>query len=224
VDGGVVRSRVVADPALASARRFDRALESAGVRVARRAAVGRASPDAVPLTGVVSQRLALIVREMNRESDNFVAESLLKELGARELGRGTTGAGARVVRRVLAERGVPLAGVRIVDGSGLSRGDRLTPRALTALLVSAWSDPRIGRALFDSLSVAGVNGTLEHRLERRPARGAVRAKTGTTSLASALTGFVGRRYVFAILMNGDPIPWWWARRGQDRFAMALARS
>jgi D-alanyl-D-alanine carboxypeptidase/D-alanyl-D-alanine-endopeptidase (penicillin-binding protein 4) len=222
VDDGRVRGRVVDDPALAAARAFREALEQAGVEVARGARVAPASPDAVPLAGVLSQRLALVVREMNRESDNFAAEALLKALGAHELGRGTSAAGARVVRRELQERGVPLAGVRIVDGSGLSRGDRLTAEALAALLVSAWSDPRIGPAFVDSLAVAGVNGTLEDRMERPPARGLVRAKTGTTSLASSLSGFVGDRYAFVVLMNGNPIPWYWARRGQDSFAQLLA--
>jgi D-alanyl-D-alanine carboxypeptidase len=50
----------------------------------------------------------------------------------------------------------------------------------------------------------------------------VRAKTGTTQAASALAGFVGTKYVFAVLQNGSPIPWWHARNGQDRFAQVLA--
>ena len=72
------------------------------------------------------------------------------------------------------------------------------------------------------LAVAGIDGTLEHRLQRRPARGQVIAKTGTTRLASALSGFVRDRYVFAILQNGRPIATYWARLAQDRFATALA--
>jgi D-alanyl-D-alanine carboxypeptidase/D-alanyl-D-alanine-endopeptidase (penicillin-binding protein 4) len=125
---------------------------------------------------------------------------------------------------VLAERGVPLAGVRIVDGSGLSRLDRLTARALAALLVVAWRDPALRGPFVASLAVAGVNGTLEDRMTRGPARGVVRAKTGTTDRASALAGYVGAAYVFAILMNGDPIPYWSARTAQDRFAQVLARA
>ena len=75
-----------------------------------------------------------------------------------------------------------------------------------------------------SLSVAGISGTLEHRLERRATRGRVIAKTGTTNVASALAGFVRSRYVFAILQNGSPVPWWTARAAQDRFVTVLARS
>jgi D-alanyl-D-alanine carboxypeptidase/D-alanyl-D-alanine-endopeptidase (penicillin-binding protein 4) len=222
VDGAVVAGRTVDNPALAAARAFRRALIAVGVRVAGRAAVGAASPDAVPLGRVVSQRLAGIVRRMNRASDNFIAETLLKGLGARELGAGSTAAGARVVLRELRERGVPLEGVRIVDGSGLSRYDRLTGRALVALLIAAWSDAAIKTPFVASLPVAGVSGTLEDRMESGPARGRVRAKTGTTGSASALSGYVGARYVFSVLMNARPLPTWSARRAQDRFAQLLA--
>ena len=58
----------------------------------------------------------------------------------------------------------------------------------------------------------------------RPTRGRIHAKTGTTNRASALAGFVGRRYVFAIVQNGYPVPYWWARLAQDRFVTLLARS
>lgn len=224
----VARARVgrwiSSDPALAAAAAFRRALIAAGVAVGRGTAKARARANAVELAEVSSPRLALVVREMNRESDNFYAEMLLKALGASELGRGTTPAGASVVHRELRERGVPLAGVRIADGSGLSLLNRTTARALVALLVSAWSDPKVSKPFYNSLATAGVNGTLRHRMTRLPAYGRVRAKTGTTSKASALSGYVGTRYVFAILQNGNPIPSWHARAGQDRFAQVLAGS
>ena len=115
-----------------------------------------------------------------------------------------------------------MAGVRIVDGSGLSVLDRLTTGALTALLRAAWNDPTIKPVLLSALPVAGVSGTLEDRMRRGPARGHVVAKTGTTNEASALSGFVRNRYAFAVLQNGHPIASWWARVAQDRFAQVLA--
>ena len=84
------------------------------------------------------------------------------------------------------------------------------------------ADGELRDAVIASLAVAGVDGTLEDRLQRKPARGQVLAKTGTTSAASALSGFVRDRYVFAILQNGRPISAYWARLAQDRFALALA--
>ncbi len=161
---------------------------------------------------------------MNAESDNFVAEMVLKGLGATIVEPGSTAAGARVVRSTLRDAGVPLAGVRIADGSGLSRFDRVTVRALTDILRAGATDPRIGEIFVSSLAVAGMSGTMKARLATRPTRGRIHAKTGTTNRASALAGFVGRRYVFAILQNGSPVPYWTARAAQDRFVTVLARS
>jgi D-alanyl-D-alanine carboxypeptidase/D-alanyl-D-alanine-endopeptidase (penicillin-binding protein 4) len=128
------------------------------------------------------------------------------------------------VRAALRAAGVPLAGVRIADGSGLSRFDRLTAAALATLLRAAVADPAVREAFLSSLAVAGVSGTLEERLATSPARGRVVAKTGTTLRASALAGYVGRRFVFAILQNGAPVPYWTARAAQDRFVTVLARA
>ena len=212
----------------ASARAAARALKLAfgrrGIVVDGLPGRGKARDGALPLATDVSQPLALLVRRMNRESDNFYAELLLKELGVSIAGRGTTRAGARAVRRALAEAQVPLEGVRLADGSGLSLDDRLTTRALVSILVAGASDPTIGSAFVSSLAVAGLSGTMERRLERPPTRGRVLAKTGTTNAACALAGFVGEQYVFAILQNGSPVPYWTARAAQDRFVTVLARS
>jgi D-alanyl-D-alanine carboxypeptidase/D-alanyl-D-alanine-endopeptidase (penicillin-binding protein 4) len=79
------------------------------------------------------------------------------------------------------------------------------------------------RSLFrGSLAVAGISGTLERRLEQRRVRGVVRAKTGTTGVASALSGYVGTRYAFVVVQNGDPIASYAAREAQDRFVRKLA--
>jgi D-alanyl-D-alanine carboxypeptidase/D-alanyl-D-alanine-endopeptidase (penicillin-binding protein 4) len=217
-----VGSRTVDDPALAAARAFKAALEAKGVDVVWAARV-RPTPDtATRLTRVRSGLLSALVRRMNKQSDNFFAEMLLKHLGAKVRGAGTTYAGSRVVRRVLERRGVPLDGLRLADGSGLSLRDRLTARAVAALLISARSDPALKEPFVDSLPLAGVDGTLEDRMTSGPAYRNVRAKTGTTSTASSLSGYVRGRYVFSILQNGHPIPWWYARRAQDRFAQILA--
>jgi len=203
---------------------FRAALGRAGISVARPTGYGRAPGGGLPLAVDYSRTLADIVEEMDHESDNFVAEMLLKQLGAVETGHGTTAAGSAVVTSELERAGVPLAGVRIVDGSGLSLEDRLTPRALVALLLAAERDPGIRGPFLASLAVAGLSGTMRDRLQRRPARGQVIAKTGTTNEASALAGFVRRRYAFAVVQNGSPVAWWSARAVQDRFVTALVRA
>ena len=210
--------------ARAAARALKFSLARRGVVVEGRPGQGRAREGALSLAHDVSLPLALLVRRMNRESDNFYSELLLKELGARSSEHGTTRAGVRAVRQALAEARIPLRGVRLADGSGLSLHDRLTTEALVAILLAGSSDPTMRDAFVASLAVAGVSGTMERRLDRRPTRGRVLAKTGTTDAACALAGFVGTRYVFAIVQNGSPVPYWTARAAQDRFVTLLARS
>jgi serine-type D-Ala-D-Ala carboxypeptidase/endopeptidase (penicillin-binding protein 4) len=221
VDRGRYYSRTSRDPAAAAALLFRNALRRAGVAVGG-AGVGKQRDGDVPLASVVSAPLSQIVAWMGRVSDNFTAEILLKGLGAAGGEVGTAARGAIAVRAALAEAGVPLAGLRVVDGSGLSSLDRLTARTLAALLRVAWADQEVRPYLLAALPVAGISGTLSDRMRRPPARGHVQAKTGTTSLASALSGYVKRRYVFSVLQNGSPISTYWARKAQDRFATALA--
>jgi D-alanyl-D-alanine carboxypeptidase/D-alanyl-D-alanine-endopeptidase (penicillin-binding protein 4) len=224
VNRGLVGSSTSRNPALSATQLFRKALIAAGVRVAGIAQLGTADTDAVPLGSVDSPTLASIVRSMDRNSDNFTAEMLLKQLGAVQAGAGTTAAGARVVTGLLTQAGIPMTGVRIVDGSGLSLLDRVTANELVSLLTTMWNDPGVRPELLASLPVAGRNGTLADRMRGTVAAGVVLAKTGTTDNASALSGFVGDRYVFSVLENGDPVDWDWARLSQDRFAIVLARN
>jgi serine-type D-Ala-D-Ala carboxypeptidase/endopeptidase (penicillin-binding protein 4) len=218
----VDRARGTRTPALTAATSFRTALRTAGVAVDGGVSVRPVEDFAVPLAQIDSPSLASIIRFMDKESDNFTAEMLLKQLGAVVLDRGTSAGGASVVMQTLAEANVPVTGVRIVDGSGLSRLDRLTTNAVAAILRAAWNDPAVRPAFVAALPVAGVNGTLEDRLRKPPARGRVLAKTGTTSDASALSGYVSTRFVFTVLQNGHPLSYWWARRAQDRFVSVLA--
>jgi serine-type D-Ala-D-Ala carboxypeptidase/endopeptidase (penicillin-binding protein 4) len=224
VDRGRPHGFIASQPALAAAQVFRDALVSRGVAVTGTAGLGRADELAIQLGVVRSPPVGALIRYMDRESDNFTAEMLLKELGAAQSGSGTSRAGAALVMSALADAGVPVTGVRIVDGSGLSRLDRLTAGALVSLLETSWADPTIRPTLLAALPVAGVSGTLQDRMRRSPARGNVFAKTGTTSQASALSGYVKTRYAFAVLQNGDPLPYWWARTAQDRFVAVLARA
>jgi D-alanyl-D-alanine carboxypeptidase/D-alanyl-D-alanine-endopeptidase (penicillin-binding protein 4) len=224
VDRGRVGRYTSADPALAAAQLFRAALVRAGVRVRGAAAHGTADDTAVPLAAADSPPLTRLVRWMCQESDNFVAEMLLKQIGAVQGTRGTTAVGVGIVTGLLVQAGVPMDGVRVVDGSGLSLLDRMTANALVGLLAAMWNDPGIRPELLAALPIAGRTGTLDDRMRRGAATGVVRAKTGTTSNASALSGFVGDRYVFSVLQNGWPVSWTWARIAQDRFAEVLAAS
>src|SRR5262249_42542647 len=133
------------------------------------------------------------------------AEELLKLLGAWADGRGTTAAGAHEVVRVLASSGISTAGVRIVDGSGLSSKDRLTVGALVSVLQAFAANRTLKAELVRALPVAGVSGTLRDRMRTPKLIGHVVAKTGTTDIASALSGYVNSHIAFAVIQNGNPL-------------------
>ena len=211
-------------PALYAAQLFRRELVDAGVSVRGPAETGVATARATALGYVESPTLASLVRFMDMESDNFTAEMLLKQVGAVQRGAGTAGAGATETRSLLAAAGVPLSGSRMIDGSGLSLLDRWTAAGLANVLRRMWLDPDMRPYITSSLPVAGVSGTLTWRMRNGPAAGFVRAKTGTTDKSSALSGFVGDRYVFSVIENGNPIKFTAAVRTQNSFAEVLARA
>jgi serine-type D-Ala-D-Ala carboxypeptidase/endopeptidase (penicillin-binding protein 4) len=156
----------------------------------------------------------------NKPSDNFFAEMLLKDVGREATGVGTTAGGARVAAEFARSLG---ARARIVDGSGLSRGNRASPLRVVRLLTAMQARDEFD-AWYASLPIAGRDGTLSSRMNRGAARGRCHAKTGTLSNVSALSGYCEARsgdlYAFSILMNGVyPSS---ARRLQDRMAQALA--
>jgi D-alanyl-D-alanine carboxypeptidase/D-alanyl-D-alanine-endopeptidase (penicillin-binding protein 4) len=220
VDRAARNGRIVADPALAAAATFDRLLHARGI-AARGASTGTAGPQTVPLATIYSEPLSEIIEFMDHWSDNFTAEMILKAIGYNELGRGTTAAGAAVTKRDLASAGIPVEGVRIADASGLSRDDRVTANELTSLLVKMWNDPGMREIVWNALPAAGVTGTLRHRLLDEPKHALVRAKTGTTNIASALSGYVGRRFAFVAIENGHPVDYWAAHSAEDGVAKAL---
>jgi D-alanyl-D-alanine carboxypeptidase/D-alanyl-D-alanine-endopeptidase (penicillin-binding protein 4) len=224
VDRGRVGRWTSHNPALAAAQLFRMALVRVGVRIAGGAVLGAVAPTATIIGSVDSPTIAAIVDFMDHESDNFTAEMLVKELGAVQTDRGTTAAGVGVVTGLLTQAHVPMQGVRIVDGSGLSLLDRMTAGALVSLLSVMWNDPGVRPELLAALPVAGRSGTLADRMRHTAATGVVRAKTGTTDNASALSGYVGDRYAFSVLENGWRVSYSWARVAQDRFATVLARS
>jgi D-alanyl-D-alanine carboxypeptidase/D-alanyl-D-alanine-endopeptidase (penicillin-binding protein 4) len=152
-----------------------------------------------------------LVERMLQRSDNNLAEALLRR-SARERGLPESFAGgARVTRDVLAELGVPSAGLVVRDGSGLSRQDRVSPATLSALLAAPSADDATRlRALLPSLAAAGFNGTLAGRYRGGSAAGVVRGKTGTLNHVSTLAGVVttrsGHLLTFAVVADAVPTP------------------
>jgi D-alanyl-D-alanine carboxypeptidase/D-alanyl-D-alanine-endopeptidase (penicillin-binding protein 4) len=207
-------------PSLFAARRLDAALERRGVNVAKGPRRGRTPSSASVLASVDSPHMERLIQITNKPSDNFFAEMLLKDVALQATGKGTTRRGARIAARFARAVG---SRARLVDGSGLSRSDRASPYRVTRLLLAMQRREEFD-PFFASLSVAGRDGTLVHRMRRGPARGHCRGKTGTLSNVSALSGYCTARsgdvYAFSILMNGVSPPS--ARRLQDGMAQAIA--
>lgn len=222
VDRARYRTYTARRPAKAAALLFREALGAVGVSVDGGVAVRTSPAGALPVTRTLSAPLASIISFMDLHSDNFTAEILLKLLALTSADQGTTAGGARVVLHSLKLAGIPTAGVRIVDGSGLSQDDRLTAAALVSILQAFSADPGLQTELLRALPVAGVSGTLKYRMREPPLLGHVVAKTGTTSIASSLSGYVNSHLAFAIIQNGHPLSYWYAREAQDRFARVLA--
>ncbi len=215
-DGSALQSQ----PAMFAAQQLTLALRGAGVRVARGVTgTGTAPAGATQLAAVASPSIATLVRLTLVPSDNMFAEMLLKDVGARFGGAGSTAAGAAVVLRTIARFGIH---PRIVDGSGLSRSDHTSPHQVVMLL----SALRANTQLRAGLPVAGRTGTLADRMRGTPAQDRCQAKTGTLSNVSALAGYCtaanGHLLAFAFVENGVYTPT--AKAAEDALAIALARS
>jgi D-alanyl-D-alanine carboxypeptidase/D-alanyl-D-alanine-endopeptidase (penicillin-binding protein 4) len=219
----------VADPAARAAVVFAEQLGEAGVKVRGEPRQRAAEPGSTPLAHVDSPAVGVLVERMLATSDNDYAEALGR-LGA--LGGGEPASFAGVGRRgdqVLADLGIPPAGDRIADASGLSRRNRLTPQTLTDML-QATSDQRASGfgPIRSGLAVAGATGSLRDRYtapETRPGRGVVRAKTGTLTGVTGLAGLVsrpdGRLLAFAFVDDSTPGGTFGARAALDRAAAEL---
>ena len=209
-----------ASPPAFAAARLDAALEARGIPVRMRPSAGTAPAEAEILASVDSPPMESLVRLMNKSSDNFFAELIVKDLAMRPGRRATTSAGVRVAARFARRLG---SRARLVDGSGLSRGNRASPFRVVRLL-AAMTERDEFDAWFASLAVAGRDGTLKDRMRSGAARRRCRGKTGTLSDVSALSGYCTARsgdlYAFSILMNGVYTPG--ARVLQDRMAKAIA--
>ena len=228
--GGLIYNRGLANeqgtayqnhPVLFAAQRFADALHAAGLSAPKNIPLyASITPTGAKLlTRVHSPRVATLIELTNTPSDNFFAEMLLKGIGARFGGAGTSAAGASVVRAQIARS----FGIhpRLDDGSGLSRDDATSPyevvTALTALAAN--------KVFVNSLAVAGVSGTLAAGLHSTAAQGRCQGKTGTLNDVANLVGYCTardrHRLVFAFLLNSvDPV---YGHSMEDNMAVDLAR-
>ena len=209
------------DPAKLAGETLAASLRQAGTTISPVVALAKTPPGAAPLATVRSPEMSRLVATTDVYSDNFFAEMLMKLIGARFGGEGSTQAGDRVVERFA--RGHH-SGVHAVDGSGLTRSNRASPLQVVSLL-EAMRDTRVGDQFVQDLALAGRDGTVADRMRGTAAGGRCRTKTGTLTGVSNLSGYCfnasGRVMIFSILMSSvrDLTI---AHYGQDRIAAAVA--
>jgi D-alanyl-D-alanine carboxypeptidase/D-alanyl-D-alanine-endopeptidase (penicillin-binding protein 4) len=209
-------------PAEYAAHELALALRADHVAVSAKAAAASTPTGAATLASASSPTLSQLLARMLPPSDNFFAEALVKDLGARFGAAGTTAAGASVVRSTIAS----LLGVHphVVDGSGLSREDLTAPEQVVTLLRYLSANP-LGAGIRSALAVAGHTGTLSTRMLHSAAAGRCRAKTGTLTGVSNLAGFceAANGHLVAFAFFNDAIAIETARTLQDNMAITIAR-
>lgn len=202
----------VSDPARYAGGVLQRALAERGVKLKSRVlGTGTVPANAKLLAAHDSIALSEVIRAMNKLSDNFLAECILKTLGAETRavpGPATWDDGRAAIRGYLAKLGMPSTGYRMENGSGLFDATEVSAKQVTTLLRAAHKDYRIGPDLVASLPAGGLDGTLAKRWHGRPALGRVRAKTGTLDKVVTLAGYIAldseHPLGFAILVNDIP--------------------
>ena len=167
---------------------------------------GSAAPGPTILAVHESAPLPLLIRRVNKNSDNEWAERVLEAAGAETYGgSASTAKGVRAMRDALSDLGVPSSGYLPANGSGLGHQNRVAPATMADLLRRLYFDPRVGPDLLQSLSVGGVDGTTRNRFRGSSAAERVRAKTGTLNGVSCLSGYVGDKadvVAFSIMVEG----------------------
>jgi len=211
--------RRVDDPPAYLAWTLRQLLDERGVKVSGGVRLGPVPPSARLLHVSESESLGEIVRRLNKHSNNFTAEQLVKALGAQVKGPpGSWPKGIAAVEEFLAEAGIPRGSFTMRNGSGLNDANRFTARQHVTLLREMWRRFPLMAEFLASLPVAGKDGTIRRRMG--DAAGMLRAKTGTLEDVTSLCGFAetatGERLAFAVLVNDTG-----SRRGVVRAVDAI---
>ena len=214
------------DPNTAFVAALTEALGERGIAVDRQTTQWTQNPQVDSLFSVLSVPLEEIMPAIMKPSQNQIAEVFLRTLGLERAGVGTADSGRRVVERQFAAWKIPSDAFVVRDGSGLSRSDLISPEAIVSILEVMRHSPNF-QVFYESLPIAGVDGTIRTRMRDTPAQGNLRAKTGTLSMVRSLSGYVrtadGRLLEFSVLCNNWTTPQASVDRVQDAIGSALAQ-
>jgi serine-type D-Ala-D-Ala carboxypeptidase/endopeptidase (penicillin-binding protein 4) len=224
--GPVERQLSVWKPELYTATLFTEALQRAGISVMKPPAVGQVLPGNREVA-IHTQSIDSVIINMNKVSDNLTAEMLLKTVDSYSNNvSGSSEGGTFVVNRFLSSLGIDTMKFRMTDGSGLSYHNLITAEMLVQLLDGMQRQIDVFPLFYQSLPIAGVDGTIRNRMKRTPAEGNLRAKTGTISGVSSLSGYVqtldGERFIFSMSMQNFIMPTRLYQRAQDKIGALLA--
>lgn len=213
------------DPDAAYVAALTEALREHGVAVDGQAAGGwNQRPDS--LFTIQSVPLREILPNVLKPSQNQIAEVFLRTIGLEKTGVGTADSGRRVIERQFTDWKIPADGYVVRDGSGLSRNDLISPEAVVGILDVMRRSPNF-TLFYESLPIAGVDGTIRTRMRGTAAEGNVHAKTGTLSMVRSLSGYVrtadGRLLEFSVLCNNWLAPQAAVDRVADSIAVMLAQ-
>jgi len=233
VTGGVstdkARSRYfvnITNPALYAAMVFKDYLQRAGVTVDGDVRKGVTPAQATGVTEFTSEALSQALSGLNKYSNNFLAEQILKTIGAQVSGApGSTKKGLAVVKEYLQTLGFKASQFRVFDGSGLSRRNEISTDLIVAVLKDMQSDWSIFPEFLASLAVMGADGSVQDRLMKTDGSRKIRVKTGTLNFTSSLSGYVqsadGERFAFSMLMNDLKCSNGRVKKIQDRIVKEL---
>jgi D-alanyl-D-alanine carboxypeptidase/D-alanyl-D-alanine-endopeptidase (penicillin-binding protein 4) len=221
----VMAYKNITQPDLWSAENLRQELKRQGISVAGRVRRGAASFGARKLASVQGDTVQEIVVEMNKTSNNFVAEMLAKNLSAQERPPGNLERGMVLIREYMRSLGLSALEYTLVNPSGLTRDNKLSARALVRVLQDMGGNFQYAPEFLASLPIAGVDGTLRRRLRNTPAERFIRAKTGYVDGVVTLAGYAGHKdgriVTFAFLYNGR-VPTYRVRKLYDDLAEELA--
>ena len=196
----------VNNPSLFTTATFKDALEQMGITVNGAVSLGKVPKKSRRIAVYFSESLSNIICASNKLSSNFVAEQLLKTLGAEVKGTpGTTKKGLEVIHDFLAELDIQEDSYTLENGSGLSRNNRISAEQIVKLLTYMYENFEVKAEYLASLAIAGVDGTLRRRMQDTQAERRLRAKTGAIRSVSCLSGYAASKdnetFAFSILMN-----------------------
>jgi D-alanyl-D-alanine carboxypeptidase/D-alanyl-D-alanine-endopeptidase (penicillin-binding protein 4) len=209
LDGFVLKASVT-DPPMLMAKMTDRKLRAAGITISEEPATFRSKQitnggSLVQIAEINSPTLSEIINVLNHESVNLYAEHLVKELGKKYTGKGSTEAGVQIIKEFLNNSGVGTEGMFIEDGSGLSPLNSINARGLAGLLYFMKINGKHFPDYFNSLPDAGKNGTLKNYFRDPVFDSRLKAKSGSMTRVRSYAGYIttisGRQMVFSIIIN-----------------------